>query len=225
MDRNKSKQAWLWFAFAVAGLAALGISLLSATDESVSRVSPLKSARAAAPPKILGSADTKPICSQIIVPVGDCIPQHLANLPPDPGPEGMKSIEGIDADKDGVRDDLQRIIVLNWGHSERAVQALRLIAKNAQLRIQLGDVVTREEALPIATEMMKSVDCYSRSVDAAIRKRDALSSLGATAANTEERFLRKAAFEYKAAHQLYDLPPRETPLTELCGYDPAALPN
>ena len=49
--------------------------------------------------------------------------------------------------------------------------------------------------------------------------------LGAEAVNTEERFKRKSAFEYQAAHRVYDLPPNDTPLTEFCGYDPASLPN
>ncbi len=29
-------------------------------------------------------------------------------FPPDPGPEGKKSLQGIDSDHDGVRDDVQR---------------------------------------------------------------------------------------------------------------------
>jgi hypothetical protein len=44
----------------------------------------------------------------------DCIPQHLANLPPDPGQAGKLTIDGIDVDKDGVRDDVQRWIAENW---------------------------------------------------------------------------------------------------------------
>jgi len=174
---------------------------------------------------IYESIATKPICVSEAVPVGDCIPQRFANLPPDPGPDGMKTLDGIDSDKDGVRDDLQRFIVLNWGHSERAVMALMQIAKNAQRRIELGDSVTRDEAYEIAKEMNKSVDCYARSVDRTIRDRQALGLVGVHATNTEARFLRKSAFEYKSAHRLYDLSPRETPLTELCGYNPSSLPN
>ena len=84
------------------------------------------------------SKATKPICVSEAVPVGDCIPQRFANLPPDPGPDGMKTLAGIDADKDGVRDDLQRFIVLNWGHSERAVMAMRLIAKKRTTKYRAG---------------------------------------------------------------------------------------
>lgn len=226
MDRRSLfRQRWLIAAVAVAGLSALSLWVLADDRQAVSRVSPVKSAQAAGPKKTLESSDSKPICSQVIVPVGDCIPQHLANLPPDPGPAGKATLEGIDSDKDGVRDDLQRFIVLNWGHSERAVRALTLLAKNDQRRIQLGDSVTREQAHPIATEMGKSTFCFLRSVDPEIRKGPVLESMTAKAANTEERFKRTSAFEYQAAHQVYTAPPSHTPLADLCGYDPATLPN
>lgn len=221
------KQRWLVAVVGIAGLTALITLLLTANNEPASQVLPVKAARAAPPSKIVESSGNKPVCSRVIVPAGDCIPQHLANLPPDPGPEGLKTISGIDSDGDGVRDDLQRLIVLNWGHSERAVQALRLIAKDAQREIELGDSVTREQAYVIAKEMNKSAVCFLRSVDPAVQKGsgDALATIGAKAMNTEERFLRRHAFEYKSAHQVYQLPPDDTPLTELCGYEPANLPN
>ncbi|MDR1910851.1 MAG: hypothetical protein LBQ52_00685 [Helicobacteraceae bacterium] len=41
------------------------------------------------------------------------------NLPPDPDEEGKKTLEGIDSDKDGVRDDVQRII---WKYAPRPDQ-------------------------------------------------------------------------------------------------------
>ena len=70
----------------------------------------------------------KPICDSPVNPnvaaPTDCIPQHLANLPPDPGEAGKLTIDGIDSDKDGMRDDVQRWIAQNWGHSPLAVKAL-----------------------------------------------------------------------------------------------------
>jgi len=223
LNAKSLRQRLLIGALAVAGVAALGLWLLAEDRPSVTAV---QSARAAGSKKILESSDSKPVCNQVVVPIGDCIPQHLANLPPDPGEAGKATSEGIDSDKDGVRDDLQRFIVLNYAHSERTVQALRLIAKSHQRRIHLGDSVSREEAYEIAKDMSKKAFCFARSVDKDLWMETPVSELlSARAANTEERFKRKSAFEYKAAHQVYDLPPDDTPLTELCGYDPAALPN
>jgi len=35
------------------------------------------------------------------------------NLPPDPGPAGDETIEGVDVNENGVRDDIERWIGLN----------------------------------------------------------------------------------------------------------------
>ncbi|MCC7007893.1 MAG: hypothetical protein IT184_03680 [Acidobacteria bacterium] len=35
-------------------------------------------------------------------------------LPPDPGEAGKQTLEGIDSDEDGVRDDIQRFIIINY---------------------------------------------------------------------------------------------------------------
>jgi hypothetical protein len=40
-------------------------------------------------------------------------------LPPAPGAAGKKTIAGIDVDKDGVRDDVQRYIALTYPDSAR----------------------------------------------------------------------------------------------------------
>ena len=46
------------------------------------------------------------------------------NLPPDPGPAGDEAIEGIDTDQNGVRDDIDRWIGLNYRNSEKTRMAL-----------------------------------------------------------------------------------------------------
>jgi len=42
-----------------------------------------------------------------------------ATLPPDPGSAGRATLEGIDSDGDGVRDDIQRFIELNYPDRNR----------------------------------------------------------------------------------------------------------
>lgn len=53
------------------------------------------------------------------------------NLPPDPGDAGKETVEGIDSDGDGVRDDVQRYIALNYTDSDTQ-DALRQCAVNLQ---------------------------------------------------------------------------------------------
>lgn len=209
---------------ALIAIGAVGLAWFVAAGRSSSNTQ--ARAQGAKPPDESSTAPgkgSKPICSSVIVPAGtDCIPQHLANLPPDPGPQGMKTIEGIDSDKDGVRDDVQRFIVLNWGHSERAVRALMMLAKELQLRVVVGGETTPEKAREAGKILSNLVSCYWRSVSPEIRNGQALDLVSIEITNTPERYLRKGAFEVKATG-VYDLP--TAPVTELCGYDPAMLPN
>jgi len=47
------------------------------------------------------------------------------NLPPDPGEAGKATLEGIDSDLDGIRDDIQRYIGLTYPDSRKTRAALR----------------------------------------------------------------------------------------------------
>lgn len=58
--------------------------------------------------------------------------QLLANLPPDPGPAGDLTLEGVDSDADGVRDDVQRWIVLTYPNSQKTREALLQGGKTMQ---------------------------------------------------------------------------------------------
>jgi hypothetical protein len=51
-----------------------------------------------------------------------------AELPPDPGEAGKATLEGIDSDGDGLRDDIQRYIALTYPDSRKTRAALRQFA-------------------------------------------------------------------------------------------------
>jgi hypothetical protein len=53
-------------------------------------------------------------------------------LPPDPGDAGKQTLQGIDVDLDGVRDDVQRFIALREASSEPATLALFQFARSLQ---------------------------------------------------------------------------------------------
>ena len=176
------------------------------------------------PPLVLvESSATKPICPPGTVPTVECLPQRFANLPPDPGERGKQTLKGIDSDGDGLRDDVQRFIVLNWGHSERAVRALSSIARNVQQNIELGSTLSRDEAYEIAKGQGKPIGCFSRSVDDQIRYSVALEKVVSAVANTPDRKRRYHDFDSLLSGRIFVLDEGTTP--ELCGYDPAALPN
>ena len=56
-------------------------------------------------------------------------------LPPDPGEAGKATLEGIDSDNDGVRDDIQRYIVLTYPDSAKTRAALIQVTKTKQTEL------------------------------------------------------------------------------------------
>ncbi|MFQ3613864.1 MAG: hypothetical protein SNJ68_09160 [Cyanobacteriota bacterium] len=62
----------------------------------------------------------------------DELDRLFPNLPPDPGEEGKRTLEGIDADGDGVRDDVQRAIYRLEPRDERKRRAMLQYARGLQ---------------------------------------------------------------------------------------------
>ncbi|MBA2547240.1 MAG: hypothetical protein H0V16_02130 [Burkholderiaceae bacterium] len=223
MDKRKSNVRWTLAALAVAAVLTAIVLMMEQPPPAIASV---KSALGLQRDTAADAPRAKPICTSpvnpnVAVPI-DCIPQHLANLPPDPGPAGMKTIEGIDSDKDGVRDDVQRFIAENYGDSQRAVLALTGLAKLALKEVELGDSVSKEQAKTLAPEIMKATVCFSRSVSEELINRRASELVQIKVTNTPERYERLQKFENLLAG-VYPLNTAPTP--EVCGYDPALLPN
>ncbi len=164
---------------------------------------------------------TSPVNPNVAAPV-DCIPAHLANLPPDPGEAGKATIDGIDSDKDGVRDDVQRWIALNWGHSPLAVKGLTIVAQQYLLGVHYGgDSLSKEEARKLSPDSMRKSMCSSSLETEEMLKGRAYDKVALQVTNTPERWKRSREFDYLFAHGVYTLP--DITPTEACGFDPEAL--
>jgi len=223
MDNRKSNVRWSLAALAV---VVVILAVLLVMERPPPAIASVKSALGLQRDAPAGVPRERPICTSPVNPnvaaPTNCIPQHLANLPPDPGPAGMLTIEGIDADKDGVRDDVQRFIAETYGDSQRAVLALTGLAKLALKEVELGDSVSKEQAQTLAPEIMKAAVCFSRSVSEELINRRASELVQIKVTNTPERYERLQKFENLLAG-VYPLNTAPTP--EVCGYDPALLPN
>jgi len=87
-----------------------------------------------------------------MIPV-DELDRLFPNLPPDPGEAGKQTLEGIDADGDGVRDDVQRAIYRLEPRDERKRRAMLQYARGLQRKM-----LSRE-----------SIDAYNRAIDESVR--------------------------------------------------------
>ena len=217
-DRGAPMKRWLLIPLGALAVGAVWLALDPERRGAVPAAVGLTTPPAAA-------AKKKPICDypvnpRVAAPV-DCIPQHLANLPPDPGPEGKLTIDGIDSDKDGMRDDVQRWIATEWGHSEIAVKALTIYAQGRLFEVHHGDELGRENTRELGPELMRMSVCMSRLETPAMREGRAYDRLGNVVTNTPERWKRSREFDQHFANSILDLP--NVTSTEACGFDPEAL--
>lgn len=114
-----------------------------------------------------------------------------SGLPPDPGAAGRQNLAGVDSDRDGLRDDLQRHIALSHPGSPATIQALRQAARTIQKVIL--DASSRPLSLDHSNQMLRDLECLS-----SIRPQDAhliSGELMAVALNTEQRGLRYLQFD------------------------------
>lgn len=216
-------------ALRVAIAVAVALALLAAawwrasTDEDAVGEVQRTSTAARLPPR--RTLQDKPVCPPDANPLrGDCLPAYLANLPPHPGPAGNATVEGVDSNRDGIRDDIEIFIAENYGYSERAVRALRAIARDVQ-RDLVDPPKTPEEAVA-RVNADRSIACYGRTVDWETRvSKRAMMDVIAETVNTPERFELFRRKEKLLAGQVVEgIDPRLT-IEEICGYDPEKLRN
>ncbi len=210
------------------GLAALvfGVSVLAwwiAGDEATRATIATAVGRNPAPTM---AAKAKPICATAvnpnIAPPVNCIPQYIANLPPDPGEAGKATYDGIDADKDGTRDDVQRWIAINYGHSPIAVKRLTIAAEQYLRAVHYGDELGPEETYKrFATESMRQSACAVGLETQETLDRGARRQVRLLVMNTPERAKRASDFSRMFANTVTSAFDGTT--SEACGFDVEAM--
>ncbi|OIO70619.1 MAG: hypothetical protein COY36_00230 [Zetaproteobacteria bacterium CG_4_10_14_0_2_um_filter_55_20] len=140
------------------------------------------------------------------------------SLPPDPGEAGKATLEGIDSDGDGVRDDVQRWIALTYPNSKKTRAALTQDAKAIQQYLL-------DSADPIKTfnnvlQMDKAIECYFY-IDPA-NAYSLSHNLEAIILDTSIRV--RASFQ--ADHSLSGkMVPSRQNKKQSCAFDPDVMPN
>ncbi|WP_070970951.1 hypothetical protein [Vibrio sonorensis] len=112
----------------------------------------------------------------------------IDDLPPDPGLEGKLTLEGIDSDNDGVRDDIQRYIAQQEYPSQEFEKAVTAVARSMQYEIvnsfDRNKIVSQVKVQPTPVACLVFYDIGNRAfVD--------LQRLKAQVFNTEERIRAK----------------------------------
>lgn len=125
-------------------------------------------------------------------------------LPPDPGPEGELTLEGIDADGDGVRDDIQRYIAITYPNDPNLQTALTHVFSGFDQTLR-PSVPSVEEALQITSEIDRAEYCviYLTNADGFI---EVLGHLKARILNTLDRTNAYLEYDAQLDGQVFTVP-------------------
>ena len=149
------------------------------------------------------------------------VPADPIPLPPDPGEAGKQTLAGIDSDGDGVRDDIQRYIALNYPDSEKTRAALT--QTTCAMQGALLDADNEQASINHVIEDFAAGDCLSYIKGT----KDAwliFAALRARILNTKDRSLAYVrATQHFSGHEITN-----TPATELklgCTFNPDLMRN
>ena len=136
--------------------------------------------------------------------------------PPDPGEAGKETLEGIDSDGDGVRDDIQRYIELTYPNEPAVRDGLRQYSIHLQSALlDAGDeekAVQHVEGLDRADNCLKAILGFSGGIEA----RDKLS---AEFLDTEIRSTAYIQHDSQLSGRVFMLRPLGEPIENLCDFD------
>jgi hypothetical protein len=141
-------------------------------------------------------------------------------LPPDPGVAGMATIEGVDSDNDGLRDDAQRYIATSFPGSARIRLAATQLARALQysLTSDLSDL----QAIASLRAQLDASNCATY-IDAN-NTTGFVNSIQVRMLNTADRRTQYDQMLLPFAGRLFE-PPAEGPAPESCEFDLESLPN
>lgn len=165
-----------------------------------------------------GGGSQEPSTPAVVTPT----PPVSDGLPPDPGENGKLTLAGVDADADGLRDDIQRYIAISHPDSAKERAALTQYAKVVQSA--LLDANDKAKSVQHGSEVGQAISCEeytAGSVEAAIAMEGDLQSV---ILNTDERNRAYFLYDSQLGGEVFKGTPYDQ-RASTCTIDPATLPN
>jgi hypothetical protein len=158
----------------------------------------------------------KPMPIQWALPIA--VTTQCPCLPPDPGEAGKATIEGIDSDNDGVRDDVQRYIAIAVPESARHREALR---QNSSLTGRILLAQSADESIQLARESIRTMECLDY---LGFIRQGRWKEIKALMANTPARLGALERHTSRINGQVFSTLP-DAQRSTACSFNPGALPN
>lgn len=146
----------------------------------------------------------------------------VPGLPPDPGEAGKATLAGIDSDRDGVRDDIQRYIAITYPNSAKTRAALTQVTKVMQN--ELLDANNKEKSILHAEESDRAITCLVYVAGSVSTERQLRLALMPVALNTDARNKAYFAYDDQLGGQVFPGTPYDQRVTT-CDFDVTTLPN
>jgi hypothetical protein len=163
--------------------------------------------------EVYWSAPKQDSVGEVIKPTIPIVLPEPAVLPPDPGEAGKTSLEGIDSDKDGVRDDVQRYIAATYPAPED--KPLRAALREYSAFLQQFVVFASDKGNVMANAQMSGeiVDCifYFHPKDGG----DILLDVESTSIDTDQRNLAYIKANAQLNDEMFSLTP-SSELPQVC---------
>ncbi len=99
----------------------------------------------------------------IMIPTG-------SGMPPDPGESGKQTIEGIDSDNDGIRDDVERVVSLMYASNAKARAFGYVMAKTYQTLIENPNM-SKSEMKRVLLDIFQTSDCTDKATNHQVKEK------------------------------------------------------
>lgn len=86
-------------------------------------------------------------------------------VPPDPGEENNKTLLGIDANENGIRDDIDRFIAKTFSNSPEKRKAAEFLGRINYLKFSRSIPKNRSQAELLVNLRFKNQECYLKEFD------------------------------------------------------------
>lgn len=131
-----------------------------------------------------------------------------------------KTVAGVDSDRDGIRDDIQRWINEEYASQPKVKMAMRQIAMGRQL--DLLSVANREQSIIVSRKVLDNNNCLYSIVgtDAGAKM---IRELKSKLLNTKDRLYAEIKANSNFSGQAYESPNTPEGDTALCTFNPDSL--
>ncbi len=156
----------------------------------------------------------------ILAIAAQCALATALDLPPDPGKAGEQTLEGVDSNHNGVRDDVERYIALHYANSGKTRAALVQYAQAMQT--QMISSKDKVKSMEPTHKVMQAYDClvYVVGNSSATKMMNEMQGLMLNSLPRLKAYLGASP----DGTDFYRLP-LASERKRLCSFDPDLLPN